>query len=85
MSVPFAIVSMKASEATLNERIRSRNNAMNDASEADPTVLKKLQVGNYPLLSDELAYTVEFLNDADQSCIFATIDSWDRLETLIAL
>jgi len=85
LSVPFAIVSLKASDATLIARIKSRNDAENDASEADPEVLEKLKVAQQPLLPHELAHTVEFLNDADKYSNPDTEGCWDRLDVLINL
>ena len=83
LAIPFAIVSLKAGEATLIARIKSRKDAEKDASEADPEVLEMLKVAKQPLLSHELAYTVEFLNDADKSCNPDAADSWHQLEVLI--
>lgn len=85
MSVPFVIVDMKASTATLRARIMLRRNAASDASEADLGVLKMLQAAQQPLLSNELVRTVEFLNDADHGGISADAAGWRRLDELLAV
>ena len=84
LSVPFVIVSMQASTATLNTRIMLRRNAASDASEADLGVLQMLQAAQQPLLPHELVRTVEFSNDADHGGIPADAASWGRLDELLA-
>ena len=90
VSVPFAILSMKASHATLSERIKFRRNAARDASEADLDVLQILQAAQQPLLPHERVRTVEFINDSeyvnsvDQGSIPADEESWKRLDELLA-
>jgi len=83
MSVPFAIMSIQASSATLGVRITQRRYAAIDASEADLGVLHLLQAAQQPLLPHELLRTVVFLNDADQSCNPAEAASWDSLDKLL--
>jgi predicted kinase len=83
LSVPYVIVSMRTSTATLGARIIQRRDAANDASEADLAVLKMLQTAQQPLLPHEIARTVEFLNDADQSGISADAAGWARMEALL--
>jgi aminoglycoside phosphotransferase family enzyme/predicted kinase len=85
LSVPFAIVSLKTNEATLINRIKARNETANDASEADPAVLEKLKGASQPLLQHELLYTVDFINEADNSCLSTAVERWNRLEALIKL
>ena len=85
LSVPFAIVSLKASEVTMIARIKKRNVDRSDPSEADSAVLKIVKVAKQPLVLHELAYTVEFLNDTDKSGNHDTLESWGRLEVLINL
>jgi aminoglycoside phosphotransferase family enzyme/predicted kinase len=84
LSVPFVIVDMQASTATLNTRVTLRRHAANDASEADLGVLQMLQAAQQPLLPHELARTVEFLNDADHGGIPADAAGWGRLDELLA-
>lgn len=84
LSVPFVIVSMQASAATLGARIMQRRNAASDASEADLGVLQMLQVAQQPLLPHERGRTVEFLNDANHEGIPADAASWGRLDELLA-
>ena len=81
-SVPFVIVSMKASTATLSARIMLRRSAENDASEADLDVLQMLQAVQQPLLPHELARTVEFINDEHKE-IHVDTASWNRLDKLL--
>ncbi len=57
MSVPFAIASLQAPDATLRERIQQRSG---DASEADAKVLEMLQTKQQPLAPHELACTARF-------------------------
>ena len=84
MSVPFAIASIQASTATLGERITLRQDAANDASEADLKVLELLQATQQPLLPNELTRTVTFSNDGDQPNLFADETSWEKLGGLLA-
>jgi len=60
MSVPFAIASLQASDATLRARIRKRRN---DASEADISVLEKLLAALQPLSEAELDWSVCFTTE----------------------
>lgn len=83
MSVPFVIVSMRATVATLKSRIMLRRNLENDASEADIAVLEKLQASGYSLLPHELDKTVEFINESDACGISADNPSWAVLEKLL--
>ncbi len=84
MSIPFVIVSMRATAATLKSRIMLRRNHENDASEADIAVLEKLQASRYLLLPHELAKTVEFVNESDGCGISADNPSWAELDKLLA-
>lgn len=84
MSIPFAIVSMRASAATLHERVVQRRDAENDASEASLDVLQMLQTAQQSLSPYEQARTVEFLNDAEHGGIPAAAPGWGRLNELLA-
>ncbi|MDH2917044.1 MAG: AAA family ATPase [Gallionella sp.] len=79
MSVPFAIASLHAKDATLRERIRQRRN---DASEADVIVLEKLQQVQQPLSSEELAWSVLFTTEEAPDSK-ANSQSWGKLEKVL--
>lgn len=79
-SVPFAIASLHAADATLHERIRQRRN---DASEADVAVLDMLQVAQQPLSSTELVVTARFTTaEAPDSDV--NRQGWNELAKLLA-
>ncbi len=83
LAVPFAIASMQASKATLSARIIKRSKEAKDASDADIPVLKMLQAAQEPLLPQEHACAVKFINDeAVGSAINAP--SWGKLDKLRA-
>jgi predicted kinase len=80
MSVPFVIASLHASEAELRERIRQRRN---DASEADLSVLEKLQQVQQLLSSDEAKIAVYFTTEqAPDSKTNA--QNWRQLKRMLA-
>lgn len=83
MSVPFVIVSMRATAATLKSRIMLRRNQENDASEADIAVLEKLQASGYSLLPHELDKAVEFINESNGCGFAADNPSWAMLDKLL--
>jgi aminoglycoside phosphotransferase family enzyme/predicted kinase len=74
---PFAIVSMRADDAALRERIIKRQTLANDASEADLAVLAKLRTVQQELSQRELPYTL-VLQD-----IAISVDIWDKLDNLL--
>ncbi len=78
--LPFAIASLRAADTTLRERIRQRRN---DASEADVTVLEKLQAVQQPLSVDELVWSVKFTTEEAPDSA-ANSQSWNRLTTMLA-
>ena len=83
LDVPFTIASMQARKATLSARIMQRRKEANDASEAGIAVLEMLQAAQEPLLPQEHACAVEFINDEDvDSAINAS--SWGKLDKLRA-
>jgi aminoglycoside phosphotransferase family enzyme/predicted kinase len=84
-SVPFVIVSIAVSAATLLERISLRQNQANDASEADHKVLQLLQAQQQPLLSHELEQSVIFVNDANEEGRFTDVVGWNKLDELLSL
>jgi aminoglycoside phosphotransferase family enzyme/predicted kinase len=56
--VPFTIVSVRAEERTLRERVKARHAAASDASEADGAVLEHQLAAQDPLFGDELLGTL---------------------------
>lgn len=72
----FAIASLQADDATLRARILQRQN---DASEANLSVLDKLQAGQEPLAPQEMRYAVVFNQDDEKSAEPA----WDKLNDLL--
>ena len=83
LAVPFAIASMQASKATLSARIIKRRKEAKDASDADIPVLEMLQAAQEPLLPQEHACAVKFINDEDvRGAVNAP--SWSRLDKLRA-
>ncbi len=81
MQVPFAIVAMQASDAVLHARIRQRQASADDPSEAGIEVLEKLQTSRQPLTRQELACSVNMLNDSDG--IIADEQKWRDLDLLL--
>lgn len=79
MAVPFSILSVQAREDTLRERIQQRMAEMKDASEANLDVLEMLRTVREPLVEQERAHAVEFVNDDGVGEIGASA-VWDRLE-----
>ena len=83
LSAPFAIASMRASEANLRARIVQRRNRANDASEAGIAVLETLQAVQEPLSPQELACAVEFTNEEDGGGNTGA-PGWKKLDNLLA-
>jgi hypothetical protein len=81
LSVPFVIASLQVRGDVLHKRILQRQEAGNDASEADITVLEKLQQMDEPITPTERKYTVELVND--EAGISESGASWIRLQALI--
>ncbi|MGV8894312.1 MAG: AAA family ATPase [Burkholderiaceae bacterium] len=84
MALPFAIASTQAEAAVLQSRIRQRSALGRDASEADVTVLEKLTSVQQPLSLEELTHTVIFESQAGSSGFGNLIESWDKLDRLLA-
>jgi len=59
LGVPFLVLSMRASERTLRERIVTRAATARDASEASLEVLSHQLAGLEPIVGDERASTIE--------------------------
>jgi len=83
LHIPFIILSVQTETTLLRRRIQQRQQLGNDASEADLAVLEKLQAVCEPLQADELAASVEFVNDAGIEDIAAQHSGWDRLNKLL--
>lgn len=83
LGIPFAIASMQASKATLNARIMQRRKEAHDASEADIAVLEMLQAAQEPLMPQEIAFTVEFVNEENVGSA-VNAPSWSKLGELRA-
>lgn len=81
LSVPFAIAAVSASRETLRGRIRQRQQAANDPSEADVTVMEKLMLSYDPLTPAERERSAEFCNEGVG--IVADEAGWNRLEELL--
>ncbi|MEO8598375.1 MAG: AAA family ATPase [bacterium] len=84
MALPFAIASTQAEAAVLQSRIRQRSALGRDASEADVAVLEKLTSVQQPLSLEELTHTVIFESQAGSSGFGNLIESWDKLDRLLA-
>jgi hypothetical protein len=83
LSVPFVIASLQAGSETLRTRIKQRQKAANDASEADVAVLEKLLRTHEPLSQQEHGYTAEFVNE--EAGIAADSTGWSRLQKLLGI
>jgi aminoglycoside phosphotransferase family enzyme/predicted kinase len=81
--IPFIILSVQTETTLLRQRIKQRQQLGNDASEADLAVLEKLQAVCEPLQAEELAATVEFVNNTGIEDIAAQRSAWDRLNKLL--
>jgi predicted kinase len=72
--VPFLIVSCRAPERTLRERIARREAAMSDASEAGVAVLENQLATEEPLGADELAHTAPIESEWNEARLRQAID-----------
>lgn len=66
LALPLVILSVKADDKVLRERIVQRLHHGQDASEADLAVLQKLQAFHEPILDAERAGVVEVINSTRQ-------------------
>jgi uncharacterized protein len=80
MGLPFVILDIRAAPAILRQRILQRMTRARDASEADLRVLQALQDVQEPLTEEELACTVDFLNQGEAG----SEASWNALKNLTA-
>lgn len=82
--VPFLIVSCRAREETLRERIARREAAMSDASEAGVAVLETQLATQDPLGADELAYAAPIDSEWNEGRLRQAIDGIaDRLSATV--
>jgi aminoglycoside phosphotransferase family enzyme/predicted kinase len=84
MNVPFVIASVQTDAALLAERLSLRSMRGNDASEADVSVMQKLQVVQEPLRGDESSAAVIFTNNGDVAALRSAADAWKSLDALLA-
>ena len=82
MSIPFVIAAVHASAESLRARIRLRQQAANDPSEADVSVMEKLRVNHDPLSADEQLQSVIFLNEGQG--IVADRAAWEQLDARLS-
>jgi uncharacterized protein len=80
LAVPFVIASLQTDAALLEERLALRNRQGNDASEADVSVLRKLQVAQESLRDEELGTAVTFINNGDVEALQSANEAWKSLE-----
>ena len=77
LSIPFVIASMQASNKAMRTRVTERLSVANDASEADVSVLEKLQGAQQSLTDDELSKTIIF--NSEGAAINDTHPGWSKL------
>jgi predicted kinase len=82
--VPFVIANLQTDAALLAERLALRSSRGNDASEADVSVLKKLQVFQEPLRDEELRAAVTFTNNGDVDALRSADEAWKMLDARLA-
>ena len=74
IGVPFLIVSCRAPESTLRERIARREAAMSDASEAGVAVLENQLATEEPLGADELVHAATIESEWNETRLLRAID-----------
>lgn len=83
MAVPFTIASLQSDETLLAERLTRRKHFGNDASEADVSIMQKLQQFQQPLRDEELNATVTFINNGDVNTLRSDIEKWKSLDAYL--
>ena len=81
LELDFVIASIHAGTKTMRKRIAHRLRAVNDASEADQTVLEKLQQNQQPLSSQELLFNIKFVNKGKS--LSEDQGGWSKLASII--
>lgn len=76
LAVPFVIASLQTDAVLLAERLELRSNRRDDASEADISVLQKLQVAQEQLQDEELNTAMTFINNGNISALRSEIEKW---------
>jgi uncharacterized protein len=84
MAVPFVIASLQTDTSVLAERLAQRSSRGNDASEADISVLKKLQVFQEPLRDQERVAAVTFINNGDVDALRSADEAWKMFDAHLA-
>lgn len=65
LGLAFAIVGIRLDEASTLARLKQRQRAGRDASDADETIYRLLQAAAEPLAGEELAFSVDWINDGE--------------------
>lgn len=84
LAVPFVIASVQTDTAVMEQRLRQRYSRGDDASEADITVLQKLQNAQEPMQDHERAVAASFLNNGDIDELRSNMDAWKSLDAHIS-
>ena len=84
LAVPFVIASVQTDTAVMEQRLKRRSSLGNDASEADVSVLQKLQLVHEPLRDHELRDAVTFINNGDVAALRSADDAWRLLDARLA-
>jgi uncharacterized protein len=84
LDVPFVVVSVQTDAALLAKRLAQRSSRGNDASEADVSVMQKLQEVQEPLLDKERAAAVTFVNNGDIDALRSADTAWKMLDERLA-
>ncbi len=83
LAVPFVIASLQTDATLLAERLVLRQQQGNDASEADVSVMQKLQHIQEPLREAEQPYAVIFVNNGDIDALSNATAAWDAIKKLV--
>jgi len=84
MAVPFVTASLQTDAAVLAQRLAQRSSRGTDASEADVSVLQKLQLAQEPLRDQELSAAVTFINNGDVDALRSADEAWKSLDARLA-
>ena len=82
--MPFVIAGLQTDAALLAERLALRSRRGNDASEADISVMQKLQDVQQPLRDEERVPAVIFINNGDVDALRSADEAWKSLEAHLA-
>jgi aminoglycoside phosphotransferase family enzyme/predicted kinase len=78
LGVPFVIVSLSASGATLRQRVAARSGSGIDASEADLTVLDHQERTQEPIEEDEQLFVVTLTSEEPRDSV-SVVSAWRNL------